>query len=162
MRGLSSFSQRIYRQSYDKWLAYCQQNDLHLLHDLTFQAVGAFLDAHPGTKATQQRRLSALRRLVETITIIDYETPEWDAMHAALKRFKVTTSISRISTCKQSALSRCEVYSAFNVWAGDKLVQVRNRALLAVALYAGLRRSEIVSLQWDDLELDDGASRQGR
>lgn len=156
MRGLSASSQRIYRHSYAKWVLYCQQNDLHSLHDLTFQAVGAFLDDNPGTKATQQRRLSALRRLVETIAIIDYSNPQWDAMHMALKRFKITSSISTASTRKQSALSAREVYAAFDVWIGDRLVEVRNRALLAVAFYAGLRRSEIVALRWDDLDLEQG------
>lgn len=156
MRGLAASSQRVYRQTYNNWMAFCQESQLHPLHHLTFDHVGIFLDNHPGTKATQQRRLSALRRLVETIAILDYENPKWDAMHAALKRFKITSSITTKSEHTQQALSPRQVYAAFDIWTGDKLVQVRNRALLAVAFYAGLRRSEIVALQWMDIDLDHG------
>lgn len=159
MRGLAASSQRVYRQTYENWMTFCQEGELHPLHDLTFDHVGAFLDNHPGTKATQQRRLSALRRLVETIAILDYENPKWDAMHAALKRFKITSSITVKSERTQQALSPRQVYAAFDVWVGDKLVQVRNRALLAVAFYAGLRRSEIVALQWADVDLENGLVR---
>jgi site-specific recombinase XerD len=156
MRGLSASSRRVYRQTYENWIIFCQKGERHPLHDLTFEHVGAFLDAHPGTKATQQRRLSALRRLVETIAILDYENPKWDAMHAALKRFKITSSVTTKSDRTQQALSPRQVYAAFDVWAGDKLVQVRNRALLAVAFYAGLRRSEMVALHWTDIDLESG------
>lgn len=159
MRGLSASSRRVYRQTYDKWMTFCQTGELHPLHDLTFDHVGAFLDAHQGTKATQQRRLSALRRLVETIAILDYENPKWNAMHAALKRFKITSSVTTKSERTQQALLPRQVYAAFDVWTGDKAVQVRNRALLAVAFYAGLRRSEIVALHWTDLDLDNGLVR---
>ncbi|MGB7337963.1 MAG: tyrosine-type recombinase/integrase, partial [Phototrophicaceae bacterium] len=159
MRGLAASSQRVYRQTYNNWVEFCQEDKLHPLHDLTFNHVGTFLDTHPGTKATQQRRLSALRRLVETIAILDYENPKWDAMHAALKRFKITSSITTESERTQQALSPRQVYAAFDIWVGDKLVQVRNRALLAVAFYAGLRRSEIVALKWTDMDLENGLVR---
>lgn len=156
MRGLAPTSQRVYQHTYSRWSAYCATHGLHPLHDLTFEHVGAFLDSAALSKATKQRRLSALRRLVETAAIVDYENPKWDAMYAALKRFKLTHADSKGKERQPRALKPKEIYAAFDVWTGEKLVQVRNRALLAVAFYAGLRRSEIAALRWDDIDLENG------
>ena len=45
---------------------------------------------------------------------------------------------------------------------GDRLIDSRNRALLAVAYDALLRRSELVSLQVADLLVEGGAQRRCR
>jgi integrase/recombinase XerD len=153
---LAKSSKRVYQHSYSLWMSFCAENVLHPLHDLTFEHVGQFLDEANATKATKQRRLSALRRLVETAAIIDYENPKWAAMHNALKRVKVTHDDNSGQERNKRALSAREVYAAFDQWAGEKLVQVRNRALLAVAFYAGLRRSELAALTWDDIDFENG------
>lgn len=41
-------------------------------------------------------------------------------------------------------------------WPANNNLGLRNRALLGVLFYAGLRRSEAVALKWSDIDLDGG------
>ena len=59
---LSKSSARIYRQTYQNWLAWCEVFDVHPL-DLRPQVVYAFLLDQPVTIATRKRHLSAFRKL---------------------------------------------------------------------------------------------------
>jgi integrase len=158
MQGLAPSSRRVYQRTYTLWAEFCQQHGLHPL-SLTFENVAKFLNFYAATKTTKQHKLSALRRLVETLTIVDYENPQWAAMHRALLRIKVTSADSTGREREKKALTPRQVYAAFDVWAGDKLVAVRNRALLAVAFYGGLRRSEIAQLIWQDIDFENGTVR---
>lgn len=155
MSGLSQSSKRVYMHTYDKWMQFCQCENISPL-EITHQNVSSFLSSFDGTKSTKQRRLSALRRLLDTLAIVDYENPQWEAMHKALQRFKVTAADSTGKTRDKQALKPRDIYAAFDVWQGDKLVNIRNRALLAVAFYAGLRRSEIAALKWSNIDFDNG------
>ena len=154
-RGLAPSSQRVYRHVYKLWGQWCQDNQVQPL-DLSYDHVSAFLAERPGTKATKQRRLSALRQLVDTLAIVDYANPAWEALHKALGRIRIHHSESTGSERSTKALSVREVLASFDVWDKDSLTHVRNRALLAVLFYAGLRRSEAVSLQWTDVDFENG------
>ena len=56
----------------------------------------------------------------------------------------------------QRALKRTEVARLLDVWAADpRLVGIRNYALLRLMIYTGLRRAEIVTLRWDDIDLEN-------
>ena len=56
----------------------------------------------------------------------------------------------------QRALKRSEVAQLLDVWAADpRLVGIRNHALLRLMIYTGLRRAEIVTLRWDDIDLEN-------
>jgi integrase len=57
---------------------------------------------------------------------------------------------------KQRALRRDEVYSALQMTWSTPAATLRNRALFAVAFYAGLRRGEIGSLQWEAIDFVEG------
>jgi hypothetical protein len=54
--------------------------------DLTPRNGSPFLDSQPTTKATEQRQLSALRKLVEMLAILDYTDPHGVPCEASLKR----------------------------------------------------------------------------
>ena len=56
----------------------------------------------------------------------------------------------------QRALNRTEVAQLLDVWAADqRLVGIRNHALLRLMIFTGLRRAEIVTLRWDDIDFED-------
>ena len=154
-RGLAPSSQRVYRHVYKLWAQWCHDHQVQPL-DLSYDHVSAFLADRPGTKATKQRRLSALRQLVDTLAIVDYANPVWEALHKALGRIKIHHSESTGSERSTKALSVREVLASFDVWHQEKLTHVRNRALLAVLFYTGLRRSEAVSLQWANVDFANG------
>lgn len=77
----------MYRRTYDKW------SEWYFLHDLAELAltptnVNAFFESQDVTKATSQRQLTVLRKLVELLSILDYTNPKWAALHGALKKVK--------------------------------------------------------------------------
>ena len=66
----SKASQRVYRQTFNAWGAWCVDNDVDPL-DLRPGVVVAFLSDGDTTKATRQRQLSALRKLAQMLYILD-------------------------------------------------------------------------------------------
>jgi site-specific recombinase XerD len=154
-RIVAPSSARVYRQTFRAWLAWTEANGLNPFA-LTFAHVGTFLDEQDATKATKQRQLSALRSLLRLLSAVDGSNPQWNALYQSLKLLKVSRMSSGGQERERRALTPEEVWKAFAVWEGDTLAAVRNRALLAVLFYVGARRSEIVSLRWSDVNLDDG------
>ena len=56
----------------------------------------------------------------------------------------------------QRALNRAQVAQLLDVWAADqRKVGRRNTALLRLMIYTGLRRAEVVTLRWDDIDFED-------
>ena len=86
-KTVTASSARIYRQTFDRWVTWCRDNTLSPF-DLTPRNVSAFLDSQSATKSTRQRQFSALRKLVEMLSILDHTDPKWSALHAALKKLK--------------------------------------------------------------------------
>src|SRR5690554_918640 len=80
-------SARVYRNTFAAWLRYAQSVGFDPL-DLNFSTVRDFLTVTPGSKSTQQRRLSALRKLAEVAAIADPGNPFRKAAYDSLKLFK--------------------------------------------------------------------------
>ena len=76
---LSKSSARIYSQTYQNWISWCQMFDVHLL-DLRPQVVYAFLVDQPVTIATRKRHLSAFRKLARVLAL-DLKHPEFKALY---------------------------------------------------------------------------------
>ena len=84
-KTVAASSARVYRQTFGKWARWAATNTLSPFA-LTPANVAAFLEGQDATKSTKQRQLSALRKLVEMLSILDYTNPEWSALHMALKK----------------------------------------------------------------------------
>lgn len=150
---VAAASARVYRQTYEKWSRWCSQHGLDQF-DMTPLNVSAYLDSQDVTKATKQRQLSALRKLVEMLSILDYQNPEWAALHGALRKIRVQPGGGHEHG--KRALSPSEADKVLRAWAGHTPQDKRNRALIAVLFLAGLRRSEAVALKWADVDLSEG------
>lgn len=150
-------SARVYRATYDAWLTWCDESGLDPL-DVNFATVGQYLQDRAGTKSSQQRELSALRTLAKTLQIVDYQNPARAAAFESLKLLKVrSTADSRKSERERRALSPADADRLLRVWAEDDTPRgKRNRAIVAVALLAGLRRSELAALTWSDVDFTNG------
>jgi integrase/recombinase XerD len=153
-KTVAASSARVYRQTFDRWLQWTAASTLSPF-DLTPRNVSAFLDSQAATKSTKQRQLSALRKLVEMLSILDYTDPAWSALHAALKKLKVQHTGGGTERSKR-ALTPAQADKVLRAWDGDTLQAIRNRALMAVLFLAGLRRSEAVALRWADVDLTEG------
>lgn len=154
---VSESSARVYRVTFDAWLDWTQKNGIDPL-TLNYSTISAFLGERNTTKASKQRELSALRTLAKTLSILDYDNLARKAAYDSIKMLKVrSTGDSRQNERDKRALSPSEADKMLRIWKDDSSTRaIRNRALIAVLLLAGLRREELTALTWQDIDLENG------
>lgn len=151
---VSENSARVYAQTYIHWMDWGQPLGVHPL-DLRPQIVREFLREMEVTRATRRRHLSALRKLARVLAL-DPTRPEFRNMYEALRMLKIPEDNLGGTERTRKALRPIEVWKALEVWEGDDPITIRNRALLAVMFYTGMRRSEIIALEWRDIDFEAG------
>src|SRR5690606_26806161 len=130
--------------------------------DLHFENVRDFMTVTPGSKATQQRRLSALRKLAEVVAIAEPANPLRRAAYESLKLFKVkyaantSTGTERerraLTPAEADRLLREAQRRVDRAADHDRAKAIRDRAIVATLLLTGLRRAELRALKWRDVD----------
>ena len=112
------------------------------------QSVAAYLAANAGLAiATLQRRLNAIRRIHRLMRLVDPTTDE--AVWLALRRLKRAHHARPAQALGLTA----ELTARLMVATGDDLTGLRDRAMIAIGFDTLCRRSELVALRLDDLEI---------
>lgn len=153
--GLTETSKRQYRHSFEAWGAWCAQNRI-APHDLSAAHVIRFLDSTPLARRTKLARLTHLRRLAQTLHTSDVSNPTLRQHYEQLQLLRLPKDDQAGNPRERKALAPDQVHEAFRHWPAHTRLGQRNRALLAVLLYAGLRRSEAVALKWSDIDFEGG------
>jgi integrase len=153
--GLSDTSKRQYEHTINAWLSFCQQRNLSFA-DMNAENLIPFLEAAGLSRSTRQNRLSHMRKLLQTLMATYPDNSQIKSMFEQSKLLKIKTSAEeRQNERAKNTLKPKQVYEAFDVWGGKSKLHARNRALLAVLLYGGLRRSEAVALKWSDIDFEN-------
>lgn len=145
-------SRRIYEQTYGLWCDYCHNNRLNPLNLHPENIIG-FLESRHVTRSTRQRQYAAMRKLLQVMAITNE-----DARRAFEYLKLVSMPESNLSDIERdlSALTPVEVSAIADVWQGSDPIHLRNHALVWLLLSTGLRRAELVALQWQDIDLERG------
>lgn len=155
---ISSYSANTQKAMKSVWRLYsdwCQQIAVDP-YQLDAVQVSAFLLAHPARHATQQARLAHLRNIIGLVADAT-DQPALKQVYATLKRFKLSTDTESayyapvLNRRTSQALSPRAVWKVLEREWPKRLETVRNRAMLALLFYSGLRRSELVKLRWADV-----------
>lgn len=153
--SLSDTSKRQYRHTFDKWATFADDNGIRAW-ELSAQNVIAFIESENLAHSTKSARISHLRKLLQTLHAQQPDNVTIESYYKQVKLVKPRQNKETLDNERdKKALKPREIFEAFDVWQGDKLVNIRNRALLAVAFYAGLRRSEIAALTWDCIDYEN-------
>jgi len=147
-------SARIYRQTFTLWHTWCRQHAVGTL-ELVAANEREFLLSQLVSKNTRSRQLSALRKLARVLAL-DYTHPAWRSAYESLLLLRVPAEGLTEQPRAGRALNPTETNRVLDVWAGPKLIQRRNQALVALLFLTGLRRSEAAVLRWADLDLAEG------
>jgi len=154
--NLAESSKRQYGHTYTAWCEFAATNGIAPL-DLTYDHVSRFIHGADVSKSTRQNRLSHIRKLVKLLAIQDPRFEVHSAMiHSALQVKRQSADKARKGNSSR-ALTRTELAQVLDVWAGDDSDKgIRNHALIRLLVYAGLRRSEVTALMWEDIDLEGG------
>lgn len=155
IRTVSESSARVYQHTYRLWQEWTAKNDLSSF-DLNGPNVVQFLIDQPVAKTSRQRMLSAMRTLAKTLADLDAQNPLREVAYRTIKRIRVPTANLVDNERPKRALSPAEVDRVFRTWDGESNADKRNRALIAVLLLTGVRRSEAAVLKWSDVDLVEG------
>lgn len=151
--SLSESSQRQYRHSFEKWLTFAESAKISIW-DLRPQNLIAFLEHEPLAHTTKSARLAHMRRLLQVLHAQQPNNPEIQSLYEQAKMLKIKRSEKQKQDERpKNALSPEQVFRALAYWDGDTRRERRSKALLVILLYAGLRRSEAVALEWSDIDL---------
>jgi integrase len=158
--SLSPTSKRIYANTFATWQRFAESHQFSSFAMSPSNLI-AFLESENLSHSSKQARLSHLRRLLQALHAANPNVLALQSMYEQAKLLKVKRSADAKpeNERNKTALARQQVFQAFAVWNKDTSLHRRNRALLAVLFYAGLRRSEAAALLWDDLDLEQGMLR---
>ncbi len=162
LSGMSAGSRRQYEHTYNDWREWCSKNGVDA-DALSAPNVMRYLQSRPLSRATRQARLTHLRRLVQTFYSADTGNIQLETYYAQLKLMRLSVDDAPVIKNPKGKkrpgkrLEGSEVHeliAAYPVSLDGKpyLRGLRNRALLAVLFYAGLRRFEAVKLKWTDID----------
>ena len=147
----SDASKTVYGQTYRAWLAWCDENGVNYF-DLRPVNVVDFLADGDTSKATRQRQLSAMRKLAQMLVILDGE--EARRLYEGLKLIKAPKSDKKRRADR--ALQPSEADAMLRVWADTDALSRRNDAIIRLLTFTGMRRSELATLRWQDIDLERG------
>lgn len=154
-RTVAETSARVYRQTYSAWAQWCDVNAVAYM-DIRAVNVYEFLAAGDTTSATRQRQLSAMRKFAQTLVIVDGD--EARRLYEALKVIKAPkpdTMTTADNERTKTALSPAQADSLLRGWSDSDPLSRRNDAMIRLLAFTGLRRSELVSLLWDDIDIEN-------
>ncbi len=162
--GMSTASRRQYEHTYTDWRTWCASAGVNP-DELSAPNVMRYLQSRNLSRSTKQARLTHLRRLVQTLYSADTSNVVLETYYAQLKLMKLSiddVAVEPNAKGKKRPGKRLdgsqvhELIAAYPVAVNGRpfLRGLRNRALLAVLFYAGLRRFEAVKLKWSDIDFE--------
>ena len=152
--AFSRNTERALRADMEIFAVWCRQHSLQAL-PASAATVVAFIDGMARVKAP-----STVRRYVSSIATLHKALGQTNPLESSPVRFALKR-MYRLRGRRQAQVQGLNwpMRNRLLEVAGDRLIDVRNRALLAVAYDTLLRRSELVSLEVTDLLVDiDGSA----
>ncbi len=151
---VSKSSQRVYSDTYNKWLDWCSNHQVSPL-EINPGNINLFLIDHCVTRSTRRRQMSAMKKLLG-ILAINPDEPRFSVMEEFVKRMSVPQE--NISNTERDLLplSPAETNTLLSFFSGDDNIHIRNRAMVTFLFATGVRRAECVVIEWRDIDLDAG------
>lgn len=153
--SLSETSKRQYAHTFRCWAEWAEAMEIPQ-SAMTPRNVIAFLESSDLSHRTKQARLTHIRKLLEALHAQQPDNTEIEALYKQVKLLKVKRQESAAQPERpKHALTPMQAFQAFAVYSDDSPQHIRNRALLAILIYAGLRRHETATLHWTDVDIDN-------
>ncbi len=152
---ISDSSKRVYMDTYNKWLKWAVSSDVDPMA-INALTVDRFLKLQHVTITTRRLMLASLRKMMQIAFVFEPSNELLRQNYESLKLLKVSSAGIGGKERSKRALNHDEINAVLGVWKDSSLQARRNYTLLALLFASGLRRSEVVVLRWDDLDLERG------
>jgi len=150
LNGLNSpESKRSYNKALEDFFSWYEQRGKPGLTKATVQEFRAELLARGLSAGTVNLRLSAIRKLAAEASDNGLIDP---VMAAGIMR---TPGVKQSGAKVGTWLTKAQALEVLAAPDGNRLIDIRNRAILAVMIGGGLRRSEVANLTFEHLRLID-------
>jgi integrase len=146
---VAASSARVYRDTFTQWEGYCAANGLSPL-DMQPMNVLAFIERQDTTQTTRKRQKSAFSSFFKHVWLLT-GAPEAERAYRILQAVKLSADKAGGQERTKQPLSPKQAQQMIDL---DK--HPRDRALIALLLTTGIRRSEAASLLWTDVNFDRG------
>ena len=147
---------RVYKRTYDAWLEFCKEQGISETA-ISFEHIGDFIHSGQLTKTTRQNRLSHMRKAARVLANLsgdDRARRKFESLSLLKVRSQTTAATKERS---KTALNPAHMDKLLRVWKNDSCpLGLRNNAMIRLLAFTGVRRSELVSLQWRDVDLERG------
>ena len=153
--GLTAGSLAQYESTFRLWDTFSQAQGWHQF-DMSAPNVIAFLESMDITRRTKQARLSHLRKLAKALYTGQPDNVLLESNKAQLEELSIPKDDDGGQQRDGVALTPEQVWDVLRFWPDDTHMGRRNRALLGVMVYAGLRRSEAVAMRWGHIDFETG------
>jgi len=165
LNSVATTTRRQYEHTYSTWANWCEALGIHPL-DMSAQNIMTYLYDSPLSRNTRKSRLSHFRTLINKALLLNPSNRRLEAYSVQLKAIKLSIDNmgqqvdEKRQKRKGKRLDANKVHELINNYPVEKngkpyLRGLRNRALLAVLFYAGLRRFEAAKLTWGDIDFDN-------
>lgn len=145
----SPLSKRVYKMAISDFLQYWQENDKPVMDKLFLQTYIAYLQDEGVGESSINLRLAAIRKLTREAS----ELQIWSDTVAAA--FASVKNIPQRGKRTGNWLSLKQAQQLINAPDTSTTIGLRDRAMLAVLLGCGLRRSELINLSIQQFQLRD-------
>lgn len=150
--GLSPMTRAAYGDDLSSFSRYAQAHGVQSPREVTRKLLLDFLESE---RDRGQAVSSIARRLVAIKVFFRYLVQE----NLLQKNITAVMESPRLWKVLPGTLSYREVEALLGIVKGDKVAQVRDRAMLELMYASGLRVSEMVELRMEDLHFDSGYIR---
>lgn len=156
MYRLSDENRRNYQHTFNRWADYCDMQNIPY-HMMTIDNLIAFLQMDDLTLNSKKTRLAHIRSLLKRMHALSPQDAHIESLYKQAQLVELSPNGKhKESTHTKHALSDEQIDDVFAVYDQPTQLHCRNRALLSVLLFAGLRRFEAVALTWDDIDSNKG------
>jgi site-specific recombinase XerD len=150
----SAATRRAYRSDFEQFRIWCDQHD-----ETSLPATTATVVAYLGFMASAGRKVSTISRALVSINLAHRAAGVEESPRATIAVKETLKGLRRklgVTKNKKLALRRDDLRGMLGARDNrEHPLEVRNRALLLLGFSAGFRRSELVSLQVEDLEFSE-------
>lgn len=165
--GLNADSAKSYRSTYKQWDEYCAAHNIDPVEGINEESIVEFLESQENTLNTRRAKLSKMKKLALSRWSIASAVMQgigdfiaaaaYKAVFDTISEMAVPTENISESDREHIVFTWDDIKGLLGTWGDErKASHSRNRALVGVLTFTGMRIDEARQLRWKDIDFNHG------